>query len=167
MRRRRSAAAAGVVFLSLTIGCDRNQQREADLKAQQAREKARELGTKAAAEAKKAAGAIDSAVHSGTDGVSVSTAGADEKLRSGARDLERAGDDAAAKLKGAALITTVKSALANQVGFKTLGSIDVTVDGQVVTLSGTVTSPERKQEAEQAAAGVDGVSTVVNHLQVQ
>ncbi len=92
---------------------------------------------------------------------------ADSKLRAGAQDLQRAGKKAAVKLDRAALVTKVKAALANDVGLKTVHTIEVSADGPVITLSGTVSSEDRKRDAEQTAAGVSGVSSVVNRLQVQ
>jgi osmotically-inducible protein OsmY len=154
-----------MLLICAGTACDRSQQREADQRAEQAKAKARELGRKAEDAAKKATSEVDSAVNRGTD--SASTSSAQEKLRNGARDLKNAGTDAAGKLSRATLVAKVKTALANDVGLKTVNSIRVTADGQVITLNGTVSSEERKREAEQAAAAVPGVSTVVNHLAVQ
>jgi hyperosmotically inducible periplasmic protein len=61
----------------------------------------------------------------------------------------------------------VKSALASDVGLKTL-KIDVDTDeGGIVTLKGSVDSPETKARAEQVAKKVEGVKQVKNELKVK
>jgi osmotically-inducible protein OsmY len=67
----------------------------------------------------------------------------------------------------ATLTTKVKSALAADVGLKTLTGISVTTDGSVVTLKGAVDTTANKSRAEQVARGVDGVSSVKNELTVK
>ncbi|HEY1288292.1 MAG TPA: BON domain-containing protein [Burkholderiales bacterium] len=67
----------------------------------------------------------------------------------------------------ATLTTKVKSALAADVGLKTLTGISVTSDGSVVTLKGAVDTAANKSRAEQVARGVDGVSSVKNELTVK
>ena len=67
----------------------------------------------------------------------------------------------------AALTTKVKSALAKDAGFKTLGKIDVDSNEGVVTLKGRVESAEAKKKAEQIAKQVDGVKSVKNQLRVE
>jgi hyperosmotically inducible protein len=68
---------------------------------------------------------------------------------------------------GAALTTKVKTALAKDAGFKTLGKIDVDSADGVVTLKGRVESAEAKKKAEQIAKQVDGVKSVKNELRVE
>jgi|RhiMethySRZTD1v2_1073278.scaffolds.fasta_scaffold824314_3 osmotically-inducible protein OsmY len=65
------------------------------------------------------------------------------------------------------LTTKVKSALAADVGLKTLTGINVDSAGSVVTLKGSVDTAANKSRAEQVARGVEGVSTVKNELAVQ
>jgi hyperosmotically inducible periplasmic protein len=65
------------------------------------------------------------------------------------------------------LTTKVKSALAADVGLKTLTGISVTTDGSIVTLKGAVDTAANKSRAEQVARGVDGVSSVKNELTVK
>jgi hyperosmotically inducible periplasmic protein len=67
----------------------------------------------------------------------------------------------------AALTTKVKSALAKDAGFKTLGKIDVDSNEGTVTLKGRVESAEAKKKAEQIAKQVDGVKSVKNQLRVE
>jgi hyperosmotically inducible protein len=65
------------------------------------------------------------------------------------------------------LTTKVKSALAADVGLKTLTGINVDTAGSVVTLKGSVDTAANKSRAEQVARGVEGVSSVKNELTVQ
>jgi len=65
------------------------------------------------------------------------------------------------------LTTKVKSALAADVGLKTLTGISVDTAGSVVTLKGAVDTAANKSRAEQVARGVEGVSSVKNELTVQ
>ena len=65
------------------------------------------------------------------------------------------------------LTTKVKSALAADVGLKTLTGINVDSAGSVVTLKASVDTAANKSRAEQVARGVEGVSSVKNELAVQ
>lgn len=67
----------------------------------------------------------------------------------------------------ATLTTKVKSALAADVGLRTLTGISVTSDGSTVTLKGAVDTAANKSRAEQVARGVDGVASVKNELMVE
>ena len=61
----------------------------------------------------------------------------------------------------------VKSALAADVGLKTVTSINVDSDaGGVVTLKGKVDTADQKKRAEAVAKKVSGVKSVKNQLQV-
>jgi hyperosmotically inducible protein len=71
------------------------------------------------------------------------------------------------KAANVALTTKVKTALAGDVGFKTLGKIDVDSNKGVVTLKGRVESADAKKKAEQVAKQVDGVKSVKNQLRVE
>ena len=68
---------------------------------------------------------------------------------------------------GAALTTKVKSALAADVGMRTVTSIDVDSEDGVVTLKGKVTSADHKKRAEAVAKKVEGVKKVKNQLKVE
>jgi hyperosmotically inducible protein len=68
--------------------------------------------------------------------------------------------------KNAALTAKVKSALAADVGLKTL-KIDVDSMGNTVTLRGAVDSADTRRRAEEVARKVDGVATVRNELTVR
>jgi hyperosmotically inducible protein len=68
----------------------------------------------------------------------------------------------------AALTGKVKSALAADVGLKTVTSINVDTDkGGVVTLKGKVDSADMKKRAEAVAKKVSGVKSVKNQLEVK
>ena len=66
----------------------------------------------------------------------------------------------------AALTSKVHTALANDVGLKTL-RINVDSDKGVVTLKGRVASEDTKRRAEAVAKRVSGVTAVKNQLQVK
>ena len=78
---------------------------------------------------------------------------------SGSSEVER-------DTRNAALTAKVKSALAADVGLKTL-KIDVDSMGNTVTLKGAVDSADTKRRAEEVARKVDGVATVRNELTVR
>jgi hyperosmotically inducible protein len=61
------------------------------------------------------------------------------------------------KVKGALIAAPEVSGLA----------VDVDTSGNVVTLRGTVKTPEQRQRAEQVARGVEGVREVRNELEVE
>jgi hyperosmotically inducible protein len=69
--------------------------------------------------------------------------------------------------KNAALTAKVKTALASDIGLKTLTGIDVDSMGSTVTLKGKVDTEENKRRAEQVAQRVEGVSSVKNQLTVE
>ncbi len=78
---------------------------------------------------------------------------------SGSSEVER-------DTRNAALTGKVKSALAADVGLKTLTNIDVDSAGTTVTLKGKVDTDEQKRRAQEVAAAVNGVSSVNNQLTV-
>ena len=67
----------------------------------------------------------------------------------------------------AALTTKVHTALANDVGLRTMYSINVDSDKGVVTLKGAVDSEDTKRRAEEVTRRVSGVSQVKNELRVK
>jgi hyperosmotically inducible periplasmic protein len=72
------------------------------------------------------------------------------------------------KTAGSASLTTkVKSALAADVGMRTVTGIDVDSEDGVVTLKGKVTSADHKKRAEAVAKKVEGVKKVKNELKVE
>lgn len=70
-------------------------------------------------------------------------------------------------LSDATLTTKVHTALANDVGMRTMYSINVDSDQGVVTLKGKVDSEATKQRAEDVTKRVSGVTSVKNELQVK
>ena len=66
----------------------------------------------------------------------------------------------------AAIKTKIKAKLATEVGASTLTAVEVNVTNGVVTLAGPVASEDEKQRIGAAAAGVEGVASVTNNLQV-
>ena len=68
---------------------------------------------------------------------------------------------------GATLTTKVKSALAADVGLKTVTNINVDSTDGVVTLKGKVDSADMKKRAEHVAKKVSGVKSVKNQLKVE
>jgi hyperosmotically inducible periplasmic protein len=90
------------------------------------------------------------------------------------RQQDRAGTEArdAAKtaertVDNAATTTAVKSKLAADVRLSTIATINVDSSGNTVTLSGTVPTADDKRKAEEVAKTVDGVTSVVNNLEVR
>jgi osmotically-inducible protein OsmY len=167
--KQRLACGFATTILALCLGCTGRDQERAREKAEQAKRRARQelqnLGQQAKREAKQLDENVDDAMrgqphtHNGP--------GADQKLRDAGQELRSAGRDAAVKLDRGTVIAKVKAKLATDVGLAAAGSVDVDTNGQVVTLRGTVSSPEQKLQAERAAAQVSGVTKVVNLLQVQ
>jgi osmotically-inducible protein OsmY len=88
----------------------------------------------------------------------------------GDRPRNQTGGSAETEIKSdtrnAALTARVKSALAADVGLKTL-KIDVDSMGNTVTLKGAVDSSDTRRRAEEVARKVDGVATVRNELTVR
>jgi osmotically-inducible protein OsmY len=159
MRRRWAVilAMAGVLG-----SCSHGDEQRARARAAAARRKAREGAPELAYEARRAANALSSEVKQALNGPPGrgEGEGARQKLRNGT-------DEAGTKLDQAALLAKVKAKLANDVGLSTVTGVDVEVTGNVVTLRGTVSSPEQKQLAERAAGQVAGVGRVIDELQVK
>jgi osmotically-inducible protein OsmY len=88
----------------------------------------------------------------------------------GERPRNQTGGSAETEVKqdarNAALTGKVKTALAADVGLKTL-KIDVDSMGNTVTLRGAVDSEDTKRRAERVAQGVEGVASVRNELTVR
>jgi osmotically-inducible protein OsmY len=176
--KRRVGTALILTVLALLAGCgqadkEKAQQRaaEARRKADEAAARAREEAHKLAREAKQEARALNHKINDALNGTGTGRGGdssaAGQKLQRGGEDVRRAGNEAEVKLNHAALIARVKAKLANDVGLSTVTSVDVDASGRVVTLRGTVSSPEQKQQAENAVRQVNGVDRVINDLEVR
>jgi len=83
-----------------------------------------------------------------------------------ATTTDRATANAAAAIDDATITTKVKAAVLAEPGLKSL-KIDVDTKDAVVTLAGTVDTPELKQRATQIAQNVGGVRSVVDNLVVK
>lgn len=169
MRRRLGTTLAMAVLL-VAAGCSQGDKERARERAAEARRKADEAAAKARVEADKLARDARREAHDLNRNINdaVNGSGTPRGDQSGASEkLKAAGSEAGVKLDRAALITKVKAKLANDVGLSTVTSVDVDASGQVVTLRGTVSSPEQKHQAEIAAGQVSGVTRVINDLQVQ
>ena len=83
-----------------------------------------------------------------------------------ATTTSRATNETAVVVDDAAITTKVKSAVLAEPGLKTL-QINVDTKDAVVTLSGTVDSPELKSKAVQIAQSVQGVKSVNDNLSVK
>jgi osmotically-inducible protein OsmY len=81
-----------------------------------------------------------------------------QRLDQVSADVKRTAGDAA-------LTTKVKTALAGDVGLKTL-KIDVDANSGVVTLKGQVDSDEAKKRIQEIAQAVNGVTWVQNQISV-
>lgn len=169
-------AVLTLTVLGFTAACSREDQDKAHEQAAEARRKADDAAAKArveahklAREARAQASNLDRNIKDAVNGTGSPQTGsdADAKLRRGGEDLKAAGNQAGVKLDHAALIAKVKTKLANDVGLSTVTGINVDARGDVVTLSGTVSTPEQKHQAEISAGQVSGVTRVVNNLQVQ
>ncbi len=174
MKKIASVCCAAVVVIC--IACTGSQQKARE-RAAEAKEKTRQetararqelktLGQRAKREAKKLDGSVNEALRGGPADVE-GTAEAKRKLDDAGHKLRDAGENASVKLNRAAMIAKVKATLATHAGLATAASVEVDPSGQIVTLRGTVSSEAQKQEAEQAAMQVNGVSRVVNLLQVK
>jgi hyperosmotically inducible periplasmic protein len=157
-----------VFFLT---GCSKSDQEQARERAKEAGQKTREDVRKLAHEAKQDARdlnqRIDKSLKDRPANVDQAMSQAGQKLDTAAHAARVEGEQAAGKLSRAALIAKVKTKLVNDVGLSTASSVDVDIHDDVVTLSGTVSSEDQKQQAERSASHVDGVSKVIDHLTVQ
>ena len=83
-----------------------------------------------------------------------------------ATTTNRATTETAVAVDDAAITTKVKTAVLAEPGLKSL-QINVDTKDAVVTLSGTVDTPELKSRAVQIAQGVQGVKSVNDNLSVK
>jgi osmotically-inducible protein OsmY len=169
MTRRFAWGCAGAI-VAFALACTSNDQERAREKAAEAKQKTRQelkrLGQAAKREARKLHQNVNRALQGGQPD-SQSAAGAERKLTDAGRELRTAGEHAAVKLDRAAMIAKVKAKLATDVGLSAATSVEVDSSGEIVTLRGTVSSEEQKQQAERAVMQVNGVTRVVNLLQVK
>lgn len=169
--KRFAAAALTIATFVFAASCSRQDEDRAKARAreiaEQTKRDARDLGR----DAKRTASEISDKTKSAWDAAKIQTDGSTDaaarKLKRGGEQLARAGAEAGSTVRDATTTARVKSKLAAEVGLQPASDIHVASAGEVVTLSGEVNSPDRKQAAEKAAMSVDGVLRVVNHLQVR
>ena len=143
---RNTSGAICLTLLVAVLACDRRGQERAKQELSEAREETRSAVHEAKRETRKLAGEIKTA---------------SERTQTNGMDI------AEAKLGQAAILAKVKAKLASDVGVGTVGSVDVEVQGQVVTLRGHVSSSEQRTRAEEAVKEVPDVASVVNRLTVE
>ncbi|MEO8164658.1 MAG: BON domain-containing protein [Betaproteobacteria bacterium] len=91
---------------------------------------------------------------------------AGERMDQAAADMKQGAERAGDKVHDAAITAKVKTAMIAEPGLKAL-QIDVDTTNGVVTLSGSVDSPQNLERATQVAQGVDGVKSVDNKLNLK
>lgn len=91
---------------------------------------------------------------------------AGERINQAATDMRREGEKAGDKMSDAAITAKVKTAIVAEPGLKAM-QIDVDTVNGVVTLKGTVGSPELMESARRVALTVEGVKSVNNQLTVK
>jgi cell division septum initiation protein DivIVA len=165
----RSSAVLCCALIGVLAGCSHADQEKAREKADEAREKTATTAKKLGNEAKADAQELNAKIRKSLDGQHPPEGGTspEEKLNHATDVAREEGRKAGMKLGHAGMLAKVKAKLANDVGLATVSTVNVDVDGSVVTLSGTVSSEDQKRQAERAVSSVDGVTQVVNRLTVQ
>lgn len=157
-----SVAAGAVLTMTLAACSSRDQEKaKAEIRkdAHQVAADAKKAGAEIKQGAKELSRNVDAAVRPDSQKASDKMAGARDKVSDAA-------SKASVKLDQAALLAKVRTNLASAAGLSTLTNVDVSLDGSVVTLSGTVSTQDQKKAAEQAVSQVDGVTRVHNRLVV-
>ena len=91
---------------------------------------------------------------------------AGQKMDQAAATVKEKTEQAGDKLGDAAITAKVKTALIGEPGLKSL-KIDVDTANGVVTLTGSVDSPQNLDRATQVAQAVEGVKSVDNRLNIK
>jgi hyperosmotically inducible protein len=91
---------------------------------------------------------------------------AEQKMDQAAADMKQKAGEAKDKMADATITAKVKSAMIGQPELKAL-QINVDTDNGVVTLTGTVDTPQKLELATQVAQGVEGVKSVDNRLSMK
>jgi hypothetical protein len=91
---------------------------------------------------------------------------AENKMNNAQAQLKEGADKAEATVSDAALTAKIKGALIGEPGVKAM-QINVDTSNGKVILSGTVSSPQEAEKAQQIAQQVEGVQSVENHLVVK
>jgi uncharacterized protein (UPF0210 family) len=158
------SAALGFTLVVGLTACSSSDQ-------EKAKEQAREGIRTTTAEAKKAGHAIKDGIKEvdrrAESAMQPDSESASDKISHAGAKAKDAAAHAEVELNHAALLARVKAKLASDAGLSTLAKIDITINGSVVTLSGTVATEDQRKAAETAASQVDGVTQVRNLLAVQ
>lgn len=133
--------ASLLLILASFVSCSKTQQDRARERAHEAERKLDEAGRKAKHEANRLAA----------------------RAKGDGATTEKTGTEA----DRLALVARAKTALVNQVGLNTLSSVSIECHGSTVTLSGRVPRAEDKARAQEAVAGLSGVTRVVNHIEIE
>ncbi|MHB8668120.1 MAG: BON domain-containing protein [Burkholderiales bacterium] len=120
-------------------------------------------GNKPAAPTAKIESAADAAASQAKQAAAAAAQKQAEEQKAQADAAKKAADEKAAA--DSALAGKVKAALAATPGLKQLG-VDVSASGGEVTLFGTADNDAQRRKAEKVAAGVAGVNSVKDALQV-
>ena len=153
----------------LVVSCTQNQQTKADEHAQDAKKDVSQV----AGDVKDKAKNLADDVKNGTEKLkekahesAQNTQAMNGKLQGTtdqAKEVEQNGKTATAETL---LTAKVKTALANDIGSKTLTGVSVESKGATVILTGKTASAADRKRAEQAALAVSGVAHVVSKIQV-
>lgn len=158
-------------LMAILLGCSHEDQQKAREKAEDARDKttsaAHKLGTEAEMKARELNEKMGAALDGQHPGATGASSDAKAKLHHAAALARQEGRQAGAKLDHAGLLAKVKAKLVNEVGLDTLSKVDVDLDGSVATLNGSVSSEDQKRQAQRSVSGVEGITRVVNNLNVQ
>ncbi|HZS53609.1 MAG TPA: BON domain-containing protein [Bryobacteraceae bacterium] len=171
------AAVLCLICLMLFSSCSQSDQETARQREAEAKAKAHEAAGRLSQDAKKLGREVKQDARSASEKIgnalnrpgssSNGASQAEHKIARGGRDLRIETDKAGVKLGHAAIIAKVKAKLATDVGLSTVTGVDVDASGQIVTLRGTVDSVQQKQQAEKAAMQVNGITKVIDDLQVR
>jgi hypothetical protein len=166
----RTSALTLVVAVSLLsgFGCQRSDQEAARERADNLKRKAEAAAQRLGQEADKLGAKIkEKGQEVGATRQSGTEASPEEKLKRGAAELTREGQEAGAKLSRASQSAKVKYNISASLGLSAASKIYVNLDGDTVVLQGSVANADQKAKAESAAVGTAGVTKVVNDLRVQ
>jgi osmotically-inducible protein OsmY len=158
-------AATSIFVLAIgLVGCSSSDQEQAKKQARADAHEAADEAKRAGREIKEGAKELNQRAK---DAMQPDSQSASDKMAQAEAKAKDAAAHAGVNLDHAALLAKVKTSLASNAGLSTVTSVDVTVDGSVVTLSGTVPNDNQKKAAEMAASQVNGITQVRNNLTIQ
>ncbi len=162
------AGLAAAVAAALLAGCDRDADRTASQKmdnaAQNAQQKLAEVGDKAAQELKIAGEKTKEAVSQATDKISQESHEAADSARE--KTASAASSDTGRVMSDAAITASIKTDYLKDPDLSVL-KIDVDTKGGVVTLNGLANDEQARGRAAKLAEGIKGVREVRNFLVVK